>query len=233
MADLNTITANTFGNFFKGITWSSIATTGSWIVFGLIIIGMGVYGYWVFMDRKKYGAKIVIHELINGYFDETSRDRARNVKIGKGGFIVLFLKKNKSWKLAYGGKSGRNTYNFYIMPDGYWYNGSIAGNVHYMDKNGGLIPIVTTNPAMRAQYTSLEKQIDDLHTEKKGFWVVPLTFIIIMGFFGWMMFREMAPFLGKGTELAGRMTDLADQMNKLAVNLNNINGNNGLVKASG
>lgn len=113
----------------------------------------------------------------------------------------------------------------------------LAADMHTIDSHGGLIPVVTTNPTMRAQYTALEKQIDTLHAEKKGIWekygnwILTLTFIIIIGTFAWLSFREVGSFMGQGTALAKQMTDLATIMNKLAQNMNSAcAGGTGLVK---
>ena len=65
---------------------------------------------------------------------------------------------------------GKSDYYFFIMPDGYWYNAMLGSNMYTIDKQNGLIPIVTTNPTMRTQYTALEKQMDSLHQSKGKFW---------------------------------------------------------------
>jgi hypothetical protein len=98
----------------------------------------------------------------------------------------------------------------------------------YIDQNKGMIPVITTNPTMRAQYTALEKHIDSLHPEQKksfwdkyGMWVLALGYVGIIGIFSWLSFREIGQFLGSGGALADKMTQLAAEMNKLAINLNN------------
>jgi hypothetical protein len=104
-----------------------------------------------------------------------------------------------------------------------------------IDQNGGLIPVITTNPNMRGQYTSLEKQIGDLHGDKAkfwdkyGVWVMTMGYIVIIGFFSWLSYKEIGQFLGSGSALADKMLQLADAMNRLAVNLNG--ANNGIQAA--
>jgi hypothetical protein len=92
---------------------------------------------------------------------------------------------------------------------------------------------------MRAQNSGLEKQINELTQGKQGFWdkygfiMMNIAYILIMGVFVWLSFREVSKFLGAGTALADTMNQLADSMAKLAVNLNTAqSGGTGLVPAT-
>lgn len=201
---------------------------------GLVFIGVVGALAWYYLDNKKYNKIIKCHEIMNGVYVQSYNDKAKSVKLGKGGFEIVFLKKLKTWKIATGARTGKNEYNFYIQPDGYWYPGQVKADVHFMDLNKGLLPVVSTNPLMRGQYSSLEKQIETLHGQKTGFWdkygnwVLSIGFVLIMGVFVWLSFREVSDFLGAGTSLATEMNKLAESMNRLAVNLNGA-GPNGLV----
>lgn len=214
------------GSVTGAISRGTIVNALGWLLLGLIVIGAIGWGFWWWMDRKKYNKKVVAEGIIHGHFYPTYRDLAKSVKLGKGGFEVLYLKKLKTWKLAHGARTGLNEYTFYILPDGYWFPGQKSADLKFIDDNKGLVQVVTTNPSMRSQYTSLEKQIDDLHAQKKGFWdkygswILSIAFVLIMGVFVWLSFREISGFLGSGSALADRMTALADAMNQLAVNLN-------------
>lgn len=204
-----------------------IITGIGYLVLGVLVIGVCGYLAWYFIDRKKFSRQITAFEIVGDIYTPTIRDKAKINKLGKGGFEILYLKKLKTWKLAYGGRVGRNAYYFFIDPIGYWYNGALSASINYIDKFKGLIPVITTNPTMRAQYTALEKHIDSLHEQKKSFWdkygqwVIAGTYIAIIGIFSWLSFREIGQFLGSGSALADKMTALAEQMNRLAVNLNN------------
>ena len=210
-----------------------------WLLAGIIIIGAVVWGIYWWNDRKKYNAKITAHSIIHGFFYPTFVDQAKQIKIGAGGFQILELKKLKTWKFGMGARSGVNTYSFYIMPDGYWYGGQVSANLQYIDKQGGLLPVITTSQNMRAQNSGLEKQINELTQGKQGFWdkygfiMMNIAYILIMGVFVWLSFREVSKFLGAGTALADTMNQLADSMAKLAVNLNTAqSGGTGLVPAT-
>jgi len=152
------------------------------------------------------------------------RDVARDVKMGSGGFVVLYLKKLKTHKLAYGGKVGKDTYYFFIMPDGYWYNAMLSANLYAIDKEGGFIPVVTTNPSMRGQYTSLEKQIDSLHEEKKkwwdtyGSWVLSMAFVLVAGMMLWLCYQEYAKAMGSMSGMVNEISKLIDKINIMQSN---------------
>lgn len=222
LSDINSKIVNSFTNT---ISKSVVINAIGYLLFG--IVAMGLFGWWAwsYIEKKKYNKKITAFEILGDYYSPTIRDTAKTVKLGRGGFEILFLRKQKTWKLAYGGRIGKADYYFFIDSIGYWYNGALSGKVQYIDQMQGLIPVITTNPTMRAQYTALEKQIDALHSEKKSFWdkygtwVLSIAYVLIMGIFVWLSFREVHQFLGSGSELAQRMTELADAMSKIAVNL--------------
>ena len=106
-------------------------------------------------------------------------------------------------------------------------NSMLAANVLQMDKNGGLIPVVTTNPNMRAQYASLEKQIDTLHADKKswmekyGGWVAAIGFVLVAGVMLWLCYKE---FVTAMNSMGGIVTKEGEILDKLNMLLSNANG---------
>ncbi len=229
-----TATNTKLAGAFTGFDWTTIL---GWIVFGALFIGGGWWLYEYYKNKKTFNKRITAFEIVSGEWTPCIRDTAKIVKIGKGGFEILYLKKQKTWKIAYGGRIGMNDYYFFILPDGYWYNGSLMANVNKIDENGGLIPVTTTNPLMRGQYTALEKQIDNLHADKISFWerhgsfVMSIAFILIAGVLLWLMFKEWRMALG---QLSGYHTGLADILDKLAAlagNINSVPATTGLVPA--
>lgn len=210
---------------FTSVDGASIINIIGWVVVILIVAGGG-YWYW---NKKKndklFNKRITACEQIGGEWVPTIRDTAKTVKLGKGGFEILYLKKDKTWKIAYGGKTGKLDYLFFIMPDGYWYNGTMKANLYWIDQNGGYIPVVTTNPLMRGQYTSLEKQIDSLHGEKAKFWdkygswVLSIGFILIAGVLMWLMFKEYHQGLGELAAYHTRLGEILDKLANLASNI--------------
>ena len=121
------------------------------------------------------------------------------------------------------------------MPDGYWYNGLFSSNMFMIDKLGGLIPIVTTNPNMRSQYTSLEKQIDSLHKEKEKFWdkygswILSLSFVLVAGVMLWLNYKEFVTVSTNFNTAIDKMGLLIDKLNVLTGNVQNTQGAGGLV----
>ncbi len=229
-----TATNEKIAGAFTSINWMTVL---GWIIFIALCIGGGWWVYTYYKNKKVFNKKITAFEIVSGEWKPCIRDFAKVIKIGKGGFEILYLKKLKTWKIAYGGRVGMNDYYFFILPDGYWYNGSLMANINRIDKGGGLIPITTTNPLMRGQYTALEKQIDTLHEEKTSFWekhgsfVMSIAFILIAGVLLWLMFKEWRMALGQLSTYHVELGNILDKLGNLAGNIQGIPSTSGLVAA--
>ena len=208
-----------------------------WILFIVLCLGGGWFLYSYYTNKKIFNKRITAFEIISGEWSPCVRDTAKVIKIGKGGFEILYLKNTKSWKIAYGGRVGRNDYYFFIMPDGYWYNGTLLASINKIDENGGLVPITTTNPLMRGQYTALEKQIDVLHADKASFWekhgsfVMSIAFILIAGVLLWLMFKEWRLSLGQLSSYHIALESILEKLANLAGNIQGTPTASGLVPA--
>jgi TM2 domain-containing membrane protein YozV len=223
--------------FFTGISGKSVINVVGWILVIALLIG-GAWWYLKYSKNKKiFNKRITAFEIIGDYWEPVLRDVAKTVKLGKGGFEILFLKKLKTWKIAYGGRVGKSDYYFFIMPDGYWYNGKLVAGVNEITERGGLIPVGTTNPLMRGQYTALEKQIDSLHGDKIKWWdkygsyVLSIAFILISGVLMWLMFKEWRGAVGELANYHSQMKSILDSLANLASNINQGSGGSGLVPA--
>jgi hypothetical protein len=220
-ADIVTQTNQQIIGAFSGVNLMRII---GWGIFLIIIIAGGYYAYIVWKNKKVYNRNITAFDKVGIFFEPVIRDKAKPVKIGSGGFEILYLKKLKVYKIAYGGRVGRNTYYFYILPDGYWYNGMMSSNLMAIDKNGGLIQVVTTNPTMRSQYTSLEKQIDTLHKakvgiwEKYGSWILAIGFVLIAGVMLWLNYKEYVTAMSSLAGLVDKIGLLIDKVNAMQGN---------------
>lgn len=146
----------------------------------------------------------------------------------------------KVYRIAYGGRVGKSTYYFFIGKDGYWYNSMLSANINTIDKDGGLIPVVTTNPTMRAQYTSLEKQIDALHAakqsfmEKYGTWLFSIAFVLIVGVLAWLIFKEFNSYVSGMNILTDKVGQILDKSNAILGSAEiTKNGGTGLINAGG
>ncbi len=219
---------------FTGVNWMTIL---GWIIFAALCLGGGWWIWNYYKNKKIFNKRITAFEIVSGQWKPCIRDVAKIVKIGKGGFEILYLKKMKTWKIAYGGRIGMNDYYFFIMPDGYWYNGTMMANINKIDENGGLIPVTTTNPLMRGQYTALEKQIDNLHADKISFWekhgsfVMSIAFILIAGVLLWLMFKEWRTALGQLSGYHEQLGVILDKLASLASNIQGTQVTTGLIPA--
>ena len=149
----------------------------------LFVLVMGGVGIWAIMHFKTFSKKIVVFENISGRgYQPVFKDRARPVKIGNSGEELLFLKKKKVYRSAYGKKMGKNTYWFAVGQDGYWYN-FVLGDV---DAKLGMLDIEPTNTSARFEYTAMAQNIERNYTKKPsvmdkyGAYVISGLFLIIM-----------------------------------------------------
>lgn len=221
MADPNTIVSDVNAKITGAFTGVNVMNVIGWIVFVIILIAGAYFAFVVWNNKRIFKKKITAFDIVGVNFVPALRDVAKAVKIGSGGFEILYLKKLKVYKIAYGGKVGKDTYYFFITPDGYWYNGMLSADILTIDKNGGLIPVVTTNAQMRSQYTSLEKQIDILHQNKTSFmdkygsWVMSIGFILISGVLFWLMFKEFNTAMGSMNGLVDQIAKLVEKVTAL------------------
>jgi hypothetical protein len=215
---------------FSGITVSSVTSLLGWVVLGVIVIGAIGAGIWWWYTKKQFGKNITDFELINGNYVPARKDTARTLKIGSGGFEIIFLRKSKKYRLAYGARIGKDNYYFFIGQDGYPYNGLLSGIL----TKDGVVPVVITNPTARAQYTALEKHVDQLFSEKKTFWdqygnwVLSGVFIMMIGIFGWLMFKEITTITSQLPPLIDKIAELVDRVNKLLVATDSLQNPGGL-----
>lgn len=212
MAD---IVQQTNQQLMNSVDLANIGNVVGWIIFGVIVIAGGFFAYTQWRNKKIFNKKITVFEIVGQYYEPVYRDFAKTVKLGKGGFEILFLKKMKVYRIGYGGRVGKRDYYFFIGRDGYWYNGMLSAKDIFSE---GHVPIVTTNPTMRGQYTALEKQIDALHAEKASFlekygqWIAAIAFVLIAGVIMWLILKEyntLANNLGGVTDKIGQLLDKA------------------------
>lgn len=222
------------GNALSSINWMTVI---GWIFLVIILIAGGYYLYVYYRDKRIFNIRITLMKNINGYYKPRYRDNAKVVKLGKGSFEIIYLQKAKTWKIAYGGDDDNDMF-FYEQPDKYWIHGQMSSNVQHINAMGGLIPVVTTNPLMRSQYTSLEKMIDSLHQDKKTFWeqygswVLGAGFVLIAGFMLWLNYKEYAQAMGQMagiTEKLGALVDRVNNMLALSQTAGSTVGGNGLI----
>ena len=219
------IVSQTNSKLVSAFTGVNVMNIIGWGVAILLVIGACFGFYFWDKNRKTFVKKITAFRSINNEYVPSVRDRAKVAKIGSGGFEILYLKKAKTWKIGYGGEMGKVDYYFFIGADGYWYPARLSANMHLLDKEKGYIPVVTTNPTMRSQYTSLEKQIDDLHKDKPKFWdkygnwIMTIAFVLIAGVMLWLIAGEISKTAGAVSGVADKMSILTDRLIQLTGNV--------------
>lgn len=219
MVDATTTVTSVNQNIVNSITSINYMQVIGWIIFIILVIAGGFYAYIIWKNKKIFKKKITAFDIVGVNFVPAARDLAKAVKIGSGGFEILYLKKLKVYKIAYGGRVGTDTYYFFILSDGYWYNGMLSANIMAIDKNGGLVQVMTTNPTMRSQYTSLEKQIDILHSnkisvwEKYGSWILAIGFVLVAGIMLFLNYRE---YVNAMNSLGGLVSNIGELIDRVA-----------------
>lgn len=221
------------------ISVSGVVQTGGWIVGTILVVLVagGLFLWW--WNGKKFNKNISVFELVSGHYEPIYKDVATVVKLGKGGFEILYLKNLKTYRIAYGGRIGKSTYYFFIAPDGLWHNCLLGGEITV----DGRVAIITTNPNMRGGYTSLETDIHNLTGgkqnwwEKYGAWALTFGFLAIIGVFSWLILKEYSAGIGQLPTLIDKTAELIDKVNHLLVSVDAHNSGataaSGLVKVNG
>jgi len=174
-------------------TGDTLALTVVLVIISVAMVGGGIV--WAYWNIKVYNRRIEVYENISGFgFRKTFVDRARLIKVGEGGEEVLYLKKKKVYRTAYGKKMGKNLYWFAIGQDGYWYN-IVLGD---LDAKMGMLDIEPVDRDMRMMHVAIRKNIESRYRKKTAEKVVAIAMggmilmSLIMMIGGWYMFDKMA-----------------------------------------
>jgi hypothetical protein len=210
--------------------------TGNWvwvgIVFVFIIIGFIVAV--IILQMLTYNRKIIVFENISGQgFQPVYRDKARLVKLGDGGEELLYLKKKKVYRTAYGKKMGKNTFWFVIGQDGYWYN-CVLGD---LDAKMGTLDIEPIDRDMRYMHVAVRKNIAERYRkisfmEKHGLLIVSLVFLLVLIGGVWFIVDKMAETASLTNQNIKASGDVVNAAADLLAGLNNVQGGSGLVPAT-
>lgn len=191
----------TIGQFTGGVSFGGFL--GPFMIFiyiMIIAVVVGVVTYWIVI-ASKFNQKISVYESINGKMIHTRSDKARVVKVGDGGEVILQLKKHKLYRHAYGEKIGRNHFAFAIGDDGYWYNFKF-GDFDKAKKELGIEPV---DKDMRMMHVAIRKNIKDRY-EKVTFlqkYGGLLAYTALIAVTGIMMFLLFDKFLDISSTVNG------------------------------
>jgi len=177
-------------NSFGGGTLTIIVT--------IIIIALAIaLGLFLYINNKTFNKKIILFENIAGQgYQVTYRDKARIVKVGDGGEELLYLRKKKVYRTAYGKKMGKNTYWFAVGQDGYWYN-ILLGD---LDAKMGMLDIEPVDRDMRYMHVAIRKNIAERYKrvgflERYGAIMFNGIFLIIMLFGLWFLIDQIGELI--------------------------------------
>ena len=206
----------------------------TWILLGLVVSGIIGLAIWIWFDRTTFNKKVILFENISGQgYQPTFRDRARLIKIGDGGEELLFLKKKKVHRTAYGKKMGKNTYWFAVGQDGYWYN-ILLGD---LDTKMGMLDIEPIDRDMRYMHVAIRKNITERYRkigfmEKYGVMVFSFIFLLLM--FGglWFLIDQIGELLNQSTSTVAAAEKLIEPISTIASKLDSIcSGGSGISSA--
>jgi len=217
--------------FETGMSMPSFGTglgSGSWfwavlfIMFAVVLCSVAYFLIQLF----SYNRKIVVFENIAGQgFQPVYKDSAKLVKLGDGGEELLYLRKKKVYRTAYGRKMGKNVYWFVIGQDGYWYN-SILGD---LDAKMGMLDIEPIDRDMRYMHVAVRKNITERYRkigfmEKHGLMILSMIFLIVMIGGIWFIVDKMAETAAITGDNIKASTAVVDAAAKLLQGIDNVNG---------
>ena len=168
-----------------------------WVVILFIVAIIIAIVTFIIFQYRTYNKKVIVFENISGQgFQPVLRDRARLVKLGDAGEEVLFLKKKRVYRTAYGRKMGKNTYWFAIGQDGYWYNVVLSD----LDAKMGSLDIDPIDRDMRYMHVAIRKNIQDRY--RKVSFMDKYGTHIMLGIFLLIMILGLYFLLDKMTEIS-------------------------------
>jgi hypothetical protein len=194
----------------------------------VIIITIGIV-IWVIYMKRLFKYKIVVFENIAGMgYQPTQHDTARIVKMGDSGEELLFLRKKKVYRTAYGRKMGINTFWFCVGAEGFWYNvtlGDLDTKLHMLDIEPTQQEIRFLNVAIRKNIQERYRKVKFM--DKYGTILLSGLFMLIMVIGIFVLLKKMgeiAQTINEGIKVANDVIRVAGQI------MNNIQGASGGVQ---
>jgi hypothetical protein len=223
--DLGGISAPSGINLFSGFGQNLLQAV-LWLT---IISSLGVIAYFMYLNGK-YKFKIHIFENLGGTgYMFTGTDKARLIRLGDGGEMVLKLKKRKVLRTAYGKKMGNNLYWFAVGQDGYWYN-VVLGD---LDAKKGMLDIEPVDKDMRAFHVAIRRNIQDRYRkqtfmDKFGGWIIAFVFMLATVLAFWFLISKMGDTAGALTTAQQTSIEVMKANKDIIGALNNLLSNSGV-----
>lgn len=215
-----------------GLTQGAIGSTITWLLI-IFFVGVGICAgvYW-FLQQRTYNKTINVFENVAGLgYQLIFKDRARLISIGDGGEEILYLRKKKVYRTAYGKKMGTNTYWFAVGQDGYWYN-ILLGD---LDAKMGLLDIEPIDRDMRYMHVAIRKNITERYRktgfmEKYGVMLINGIFLIIMGGMVWLMIDQVGGLIQQSTATQEVIQKALEHSNEILGKIDSVGaGGSGIV----
>jgi uncharacterized membrane protein len=205
------------GGINLGVNWMIIL-----IVF--ILISVAAIVIFLLYQYKIYNRKIILFENISGQgYQPILKDRARLIKVGDGGEEILYLRKSKVYRTAYGKKMGKRTYWFAVGQDGYWYN-IVLGD---LDAKMGMLDIEPIDRDMRYMHVAIRKNIKDRYQkqnfmEKYGQFVMSAIFLLIILVGIWVLLGKIGDISAANAAAMESSKAVVDKLGNVLSSMDNI-----------
>lgn len=194
-------------------------TSVNWMLFAIIFLFLigGAIIIWIIYQSRTYNKKIIVFENISGNgFQIVLKDKARLIRVGSQGEEVLYLKKKKVYRTAYGRKMGTNTYWFAIGQDGYWYN-IVLGD---LDAKMGMLDIEPVDRDMRYLHVALGRNIDKRYEKQK--FMEKYGAVVMNGFFLIIMLVGLGVLINKIGDVVTAIQPLINSANEIVKSSNQL-----------
>lgn len=199
---------------FSAITW--------FIVFVLFVVLVGILAYFLVMWLK-FNKKIVLFKKVGGQPRKIGRDKARVMKMGRGGDTIFYLRKHKKYLPTPQIETGAGEYWYWVREDGVWINIGMEDvdekqrqvNAHFLDKE------------MRYARVALERNLRERY-ETRGFWekygglVAYAGLIAITGIMAWLLFDKFLDISGQVATNLQVSNAVMEKAEQVLVSLDNI-----------
>ena len=199
------------------VNFSGFGTGITILIFVLITaVVVGIILYFI-LSARAYRYKIVIFEDIAGQgYVPVGRDKAKMIKVGDGGEEVLYLRKRKLYRTAYGKKIGRNTYAFAVGSDGYWHNITFGD----LDEELAKLGVEPVDRDMRYMHVAIRRNIKErfetvTFLQKYGGLIAYTALIAVTGVMMWLLFDKFLAISGSvqgAVEAAEKVLDSTSQL---------------------
>lgn len=212
---------------------SSFGGTLTIILAVVLLFVVGLISIIVYFNHRVYNKKIFDFENISGQgWQLVLKDKARIIKVGDGGEEIMYLKKRKTYRTAYGKKMGLNQYWFAKGQDGYWYN-VVLGD---LDAKMGMLDIEPIDRDMRYMHVAIRKNIDKRYDrtsfmEKYGVMIILGVYFLVVIIALWFLIDQIGSLMSSAESVIVNSNTLTKTLTEALVKVDAAcSGGSGLVE---